>query len=188
HTNGAQGTGKDESEISGRFFLGYTQEGLHVLVDVKDDTVVFNIAPDDIKGHWRSTSTEIAIDPNPRSENTFGTLKLGIFPQDTTGKVRAARDADGNPGVIDRSEPSIRIASKITPGGYIVETLIPWKTLRNATFAPTAGRKIGFNVILFHAMKKQARVGEDINKSRLAWSYWSGVWGRPIVWGTVILK
>jgi len=55
-------------------------------------------------------------------------------------------------------------------------------------FTPTAGRNIGFNVILFHAGTKQARVGEDINKSRLAWSYWQGVWGRPIVWGTVILK
>lgn len=188
HTYGAQGTGKDDSEISGRFFMGYTQEGMHVLVDVKDDTVVFNIAPDDIKGHWRSTSTEIAIDPNPRSENTFGTLKLGIFPQDTTGRVRAGRDADANPGPVDKKEPSIRLASKTTAGGYIVEALIPWKTLRSPGFAPVSGRKIGFNVILFHAMKKQARVGEDINKSRLAWSYWSGVWGRPIVWGTVILK
>ncbi len=189
HNFAAQGSAKDDTEISGRFYMGYTNEGLHVLVDVKDDTVVTNIAPDDIKGHWRSTSTEIAIDPNPRGENTFGTLKLGIFPQDTTGKVRAGRDADANPGPVDKKEKSILLASKMTAQGYIVEALIPWKTLRTTpTFTPTVGRNIGFNVILFHAGKKQARVGEDINKSRLAWSYWQGVWGRPIVWGTVILK
>jgi hypothetical protein len=188
HTNAAQGGGKDDKEISGKFYVGYDAEALQVLVDVTDDTVVMNIAPDDIKGHWRTTSTEICIDPRPRSENTFGTLKLGIFPQDITGRVRAGRDADANPGAVDRKEPSIQLASKITATGYIVEARIPWATLRDKGFRPSAGKRIGFNVILFHAGKKQARVGEDIGKSRLAWSYGNGVWGRPEIWGSLLLR
>lgn len=187
--NTAQGAPGAAQEMSGRFFTGYDDAGVQVLVDVTDDTVVANIAPDDIKAHWRSTSAEICIDPAPPAENTFGTLKLGIFPADTAGRVRAARDADANPGPIDRREPGIRLASRRTAGGYIVEAHIPWAALHcSPAFHPAKGRKLGFNVILYHAGKKDARVGEDINKSRLAWSFWGGVWGRPEVWGTAVLE
>ena len=179
-SNTAQGSPGSAKEASGRFWVGYDAAGIQVLVDVTDDTVVNNIAPDDIKAHWRSTSTEICLDPAPRAENTFGTLKLGIFPADTTGHVRGARDADANPGPVDRKEPDIQLASRRTSSGYVVEARIPWKALRMLPpFRPVKGRKLGFNVILYHAGKKDARVGEDINKSRLAWSFWSGVWGRP---------
>lgn len=187
-TNVAQGFPGKEEEASGRFFVAYDQTGIQVLVDVTDDTVVHNIAPDDIKAHWRSTSTEICIDPAPRSENTLSSLKLGIFPADTSGRVRAARDADANPGPVDRKEPSIRLASRIRPGGYVVEARIPWSALRTSpAFHPRSGRQLGFNIILYHAGKKDARPGEDINKSRLAWSFWNGVWGRPEIWGTAVL-
>jgi hypothetical protein len=189
NTNAAQGSARGPEEINGRFFAGYDKEGIQVLVDVTDDTVVANIAPDDIKAHWRSTSAEICIDPTPPSENTFSTLKLSIIPQDTAGHVRAARDADANPGPVDEKEPDIRLASKRTPTGYVVEARIPWKALRTTpAFIPKPGRVLGFNVILYHAGKKEARVGEDINKSRLAWSYWPGVWGRPEIWGVAVLK
>ncbi len=188
-TNLVQGEVKGPQECSGRFFVGYTPEGLQVLVDVTDNTVVANIAPDDIRGHWRTTSTEICIDPTPRSENTFGAFKLGIFPQDITGHVRAARDADANPGPVEEKDPGIQLASQRTPTGYIVEARIPWTSLGSRpAFHPHSGRPLGFNVILYHAGKKEARVGEDVGKSRLAWSFWPGVPGRPIVWGTAILQ
>ena len=86
------------------------------------------------------------------------------------------------------TEPSLRLASTITPTGYVVEARIPWRSLRVPPgFAPARGRALGFNVILYHAGKKDARVGEDVGKSRLAWSFWPGVWGRPEVWGTALL-
>jgi LmbE family N-acetylglucosaminyl deacetylase len=188
-SNTAQGTPGSAKEASGRFWIGYDAGGIQVLVEVTDDTVVNNIAPDDIKAHWRSTSTEICLDPAPRAENTFGTLKLGIIPADTAGHVRAARDADANPGPVDKKEPDIRLASRRTTDGYVVEAHIPWKALRMLPqYRPVKGRKLGFNVILYHAGKRDARVGEDVNKSRLAWSFWSGVWGRPEVWGTAVLE
>src|SRR5207244_11658788 len=114
------------AECSGRFFAGYDRGGLQVLVDVTDHMVARNIAPDDIKAHWRSTSVEICLDASPPSENTFSTLKLGIFPQDTTGVVRAARDADAHPGPLEQNHSQIKLASRLTPTGYVVEAYIPW--------------------------------------------------------------
>jgi hypothetical protein len=183
-TNLVQGRVQGPKECSGRFFVGYDDRGIQVLVDVSDDTVCRNIAPDDIKAHWRSTSVEICLDPTPRSENTFTAFKLGIFPQDTAGTVRAARDADANPGELGRIKSKIQLASRLTDGGYIVEARIPWAEVCRG--APP--KALGFNVILYHAGKKEARVGEDVGKARLAWSFWPGVPGRPEVWGMAYLR
>jgi LmbE family N-acetylglucosaminyl deacetylase len=186
-----QGEVAGPQEVSGKFYVGYDDRALQVLVDVTDDTVVANIAPDDIKAHWRSTSTEIAIDPTPRSENTLGCFKLGIFPADTTGRVRAARDADANPGPVDQVDPGVKLASRPTPTGYVVEARIPFASLSpkgKPAVRPVPGTRLGFDVILYHAGKKEAAVGEDINKARLAWAFRGGVWGRPISWGTAVLE
>ena len=187
HANVVQGRVSGPAECSGRFFLGRDAAGLQVLVDVTDDTVCRNIAPDDIKAHWRSTSVELCIDPRPRSENTFTTFKLGVFPQDTTGVVRAARDADANPGELGRIGSKVRVASKLTPTGYVIEAHVTWAEAGFPDGPPKTGSTFGFNVILYHAGKKDARVGEDVGKARLAWSFWPGVPGRPEVWGAAVL-
>jgi Carbohydrate family 9 binding domain-like/NPCBM-associated, NEW3 domain of alpha-galactosidase len=186
-----QGEVAGPQECSGKFYVGYDAEALQVLVDVTDDTVVENIAPDDIKAHWRTTSTEIAIDPAPRSENTLGAFKLGIFPADTTGRVRACRDADANPGPVDEVDPGVKLASRRTATGYVVEARIPFASLSpkgGPALRPVPGTRLGFDVILYHAGKKDAAIGEDINKARLAWAFRGGVWGRPISWGTAVLE
>ncbi len=189
YTNRVQGKVKDANECSGQFFLGYDDDGLQVLVEVVDDTVASNIAPDDIKAHWRSTSVEICLDPTPRSENTLSSFKLGIFPQDTTGIVRAARDADAHPGPLEQIKSKVRIASRSTSTGYVVEAHIPWTEMgRPHDRRPLSGDAFGFNVIIYHASKKDARVGENIGKARLAWSFWPGVPGRPEVWGMAFLE
>jgi LmbE family N-acetylglucosaminyl deacetylase len=178
-------------EASARILVGYDAAGLQVLADVTDDTLVANIAPDDIRGHWRTTSVEICVDPAPRAENTLRTLKLGIFPADLTGRVRAARDADANPGPVDRVDPGIQLASRRTATGYVIEVKIPWSSLPRAggaPFRPAPGRQLGFNVILYHAGKKDAGVGEDVGKARLAWAARGGVWGRPASWGMLELR
>lgn len=188
HTHVVQGRVAGAAECSGRFFIGHDAAGLQVLIEVTDDTVARNIAPDDIKAHWRSTSVEICLDPKPRSENTLTAFKLGIFPQDTEGKVRAARDADALPGELGRIGSQIRLASRLTASGYTVEVHIPWSEAGIARDRqPRPGDALGFNVILYHAGKKDARVGEDVGKARLAWSYWQGVPGRPEVWGMAFL-
>jgi LmbE family N-acetylglucosaminyl deacetylase len=188
-TSAFQGRVRVPKECSGRFFAGYDSEGIQVLVDVSDDTIARNIAPDDIKAHWRSTSVEICLDPAPWSESTFTTLKLGIFPGDTAGNVRAARDADARPGELGQIGSKIRLAAQRTPAGYVVEARIPWSEVglpRGGVVRP--GQALGFNVILYHAGQKAARIGEDVGKARLAWSPGPGVPGRPEVWGRAVLE
>ncbi len=97
---------RDAADSSATFRLTYDPQTLFVDVDVADDVVVTNIAPDDIRGHWRSDSVEICIDPTAGAESTVDCFKVGIFPFDTTGVVRAARDADARQGLIEETAPA----------------------------------------------------------------------------------
>ena len=90
-TNLVQGKASSEADSSADFRLAHDGKTLFVEVAVKDDVVVSNIAPNDIRGHWRSDSVEICLDPDGGAENTLKCFKLAIFPFDTTGVVRGAR-------------------------------------------------------------------------------------------------
>jgi hypothetical protein len=158
---------------------------LYVLVNVRDDRIVSNIAPNDIRGHWRSDSVEICIDPEARSEHTLRTFKVGIFPFDTDGNARAAREADARQGPIEETAPGMKLASRRTPGGYDIAVAIPWRLL---DVEPRRDRRLGFNVLIYDGDKPDAKVGENINECRLAWSPQRGVQGRPEDWGRLRLQ
>jgi hypothetical protein len=147
--------------------------------------VVSNIAPDDIRGHWRSDSVEICIDPAAGSENTLGCFKVGIFPFDSTGVVGAARDADANQGPIEETAPAMRVSSRRTPGGYLIQAAIPFSEIG---VQPSLTKRLGFDIIIYDGDKADAVLGENINKSRIAWSPRSGVQGRPEDWGRIDLQ
>ena len=89
-TNLVQGKVADAADSSALVRLAHDGKTLFVDVLVKDDAVITNIEPNDIKGHWRADSVEICLDPAAGAEHTMGCYKLGIFPFDTTGVVRAA--------------------------------------------------------------------------------------------------
>jgi len=181
-----QGTVRDAKDLSARFRTAYNDTHVFVEVRVTDDVVVSNIAPDDIKGHWRSDSVELCFDPAAGAEHTLGCYKIGIFPFDNTGKVRAARDADARSGPIETSAPGTRIASWKTADGYAIRAAIP---LSEIGFQPSGENgRIGFNVLVYDGDKKDAAPGENINKSRIAWSPRPGVQGRPEDWGRADLK
>src|SRR5258706_6636448 len=184
-TNVAEGRVKDAADSSARFRLAHDGSTLFVDVEVNDDVVVSNIAPNDIRGHWRSDSIEICVDPDGGAEHTLGCFKVGIFPFDTTGHVRAARDADANQGPIEETAPGMKLASFRTPSGYRIQARIPFRAMGIA-YRP--GKRIGFNVIIYDGDKVGAAVGENINKSRIAWSPRAGVQGRPEDWGRVVLE
>lgn len=183
-TNLVQGKVADDADSSARFRLA--QDGKHLFVDVlvKDDAIVTNIEPNDIKGHWRSDSVEICLDPIGGAEHTMGCYKLGIFPFDTTGVVRAARDADANQGPVEETAPTTRLISRRTTDGYRIQAAIPFDEIGLAR-----GRKrLGFNLIIYDGDKRDAALGENINKSRIAWAPRSGVQGRPEDWGRIDLE
>ena len=184
-TNLVSGRVKDAADSSARFKIAHDLQTLFFNVEVADDVVVSNIAPDDIRGHWRSDSIEICIDPEAGSENTLGCFKVGIFPFDATGVVRAARDADAKQGPIEETAPSMRVYSRRTANGYLIQAAIPFREI-GIQFSP--GKRLGFNLVIYDGDKAGAVLGENINKSRIAWAPRSGVQGRPEDWGRINLQ
>ncbi len=184
-TNLVQGKVADAADSQAAVRLAHDGARLYVEVDVTDQTVVSNIASNDIRGHWRSDSVEICIDPNPGSEHTLGAFKLGVFPFDASGVVRAARDADADQGPVERTAPGTVLASNRTPTGYRILVSIPFSEIG---FNPEKTRRLGFNLIVYDGDKANAAPGENINKSRIAWAPRSGVQGRPEDWGRIDLE
>jgi LmbE family N-acetylglucosaminyl deacetylase len=183
-TNLVQGKVADQADSSALVRLAHDGKTLFVDVQVRDDAIVTNIAPNDIKGHWRSDSVEICLDPMGGAEHTMGCYKLGIFPFDTTGVVRAARDADARQGPVEETAPGTRLRSRRTTDGYRIQAAIPFDDIG----LPAGRKRLGFNVIIYDGDKRDAALGENINKSRLAWAPRSGVQGRPEDWGRIDLE
>lgn len=182
-----QGQVTHPSDASAEIRLARSGDILLVDTLVRDDVVVSNIEPNDIRGHWRSDSVEICLDPNAGAEDTLGCFKIGIFPFDTTGRVRAARDADARPGPIEETAPGLRLHSQRTPEGYRIQAAIPLELVLGAQ-RPRAGLRLGFNVLIYDGDKAEAARGENINQARLAWAPRSGIQGRPEDWGRIELE
>lgn len=183
-TNLVQGKVADAADSSAIIRVAHDGRTLFVDVQVKDDVVVTNIEPNDIKGHWRSDSVELCFDPAAGAEHTMGCYKLGIFPFDTTGVVRAARDADANQGPAEETAPRTRFVSRRAADGYRIQVAIPFEEIG----LKRGQRRLGFNVIVYDGDKRDAALGENINKSRIAWAPRSGVQGRPEDWGRMDLE
>lgn len=185
HTNLWEGKTANAGDSSALVRITHDGVRIYLEVEVHDDVVVRNIAPNDIKGHWRSDSVELCFDPRPGSEHTLGCYKLGIFPFDQTGKVRAARDADRRPGLVEETAPETRLVSWKTGDGYVVRSAIP---LAEIGASPGWPLELGFNVLIYDGDKTNAAAGENINKSRIAWAPRGGVQGRPEDWGRLVLE
>ena len=172
-----------DNDCSAVLRAAYDEKYLYTVLDVRDDVVVCNIAPTDIKSHWRSDAVEICVDPSGRSENTLTVFKAGIFPGTTQGRdSRAVRDADAKPGIIEKTAPGMRVASKFTGSGYIIETAIPWSDMPGGT-VPNTGEILGFNVVIYDGDDTEAGTGANIGKARLAWSYRPSAQALPYYYG-----
>jgi LmbE family N-acetylglucosaminyl deacetylase len=180
-----QGHVASAADSSATVRVGHDDQYIYTEVTVRDDQVVSNIEPNDIRGHWRSDSVELCFDPHQASDHTFICYKLGIFPFDTTGKVRAARDADAQPGLVEKTAPGTQLASERTPDGYRIRAAVP---IAEVGLDYPRSKRLGFNVLIYDGDKAGAALGENINKSRLAWSPRPGVQGRPSDWGRLILE
>ncbi len=185
HTNVWEGSVTNAADSSATARFVHDGQRLFFEVRVADDAVVSNIEPDDIRGHWRSDSVELCVGPAVGAEHTLGTFKVGIFPFDRTGKVRAARDADANPGPIEETAPGMRLASLRTKDGYLIRGVVPFSEIG---IDPSKSGRIALNVLVYDGDKRDAAPGENINKSRLAWAPRSGVQGRPEDWGQADLE
>jgi hypothetical protein len=99
--------------------------------------------------------------------------------------VRGARDADADPGPLETHSPGTRLLSWRTAAGYTLRALIP---LRELGLKGKSGSGAGFNVLIYDGDKVDAQPGENINRTRLAWSPRPGVQGRPEDWGRIVLE
>ncbi|MGK0189269.1 MAG: LmbE family N-acetylglucosaminyl deacetylase [Verrucomicrobiales bacterium] len=180
-----QGKVDTPQDCRASFRIAHDAQFFFTEVTVTDDAVVSNIAPNDIRGHWRSDSIEICLDPGG-SEHTLTCFKLGIFPFDSSGNVRAARDADAQQGPVEETSPGTQLFSERLPDGYRIRAAIPLADARiKLTDSPTT---IGFNIIIYDGDKSDAAPGENINQARIAWSPRSGIQGRPEDWGRLVLN
>ena len=177
-----QGTIVDENDSRAEVKITHDRESLAIRVRVWDDVVVSNILDGDIRGHWRSDSVEICIDPDGGAEDSFSSFKIGVFPFIENQGARAARDADANQGPIEETAPGTRVSSLRLGDGYLVHATIPFA---EAGINAEDDGWIGFNVIIYDGDKTDAAIGENINESRIAWSARSGVQGRPEDWGRI---
>jgi hypothetical protein len=175
------------ADLSAEFFLAYDANDLFVGVHVRDDAVVCNIPPDDVRTQLRSDAVGVTIDPSGRSRDTSTTVQMAAFPCTTAGfEARAFRDADARPGLVEETAPGTRVASRKTDEGYDIEFAIPWTAMPSP---PKPGDEIGLNIVLYDGDEKDARPGANINKSGLAWAAFDlgGKQALPYLWPRVLL-
>jgi hypothetical protein len=150
--------------------LSWRDDTLFALVTVTDDVLGTRLDKADCKRHWRTDSVELTVDPRGRSENTSTTYKLGVLPVTAEGPPCVLRDADNHQG----DAPGVRVASKITGSGYVVEVAVPLSEMPGAIDPAN----VGVNVLVYDS-DTQDRTGQ----TRIGWSTWGGVQGDPYRWG-----
>jgi hypothetical protein len=179
---------EDASDSSAEFYLAYDTSHLYVGVRVMDDTVVCNIAPDDIRAQLRSDAVGITVDPSGDSHDTSTVMQAAAFPCTTEGfGARGFRDADANQGLMEETAPGMEVASMRTDDGYTLEARIPWSAM---PVTPRPGDELGLNIIIYDGDAENARVGANISESGLGWAafQWGGKQALPYLWPRVVLK
>lgn len=176
-----------ESDSSASFHVAYDQQNLYVGVDVRDEAVVCNIAPDDVRAQLRSDAVGITVDPSGRSRDTSTVIQAAAFPCTTEGfQARGFRDADANQGIMEETAPGMQVSSRKTDTGYTLEFSIPWAVMPEQ---PAPGDEIGLNIVIYDGDETNARVGANISQSGIAWAAfsWGGKQALPYVWPRVVL-
>jgi hypothetical protein len=176
------------SDSSAEFYLAYDTTYLYVGVRVMDETVVCNIAPDDIRAQLRSDAVGITVDPSGESHDTSTVLQAAAFPCTSEGfDARGFRDADANQGLMEKTAPGMEVASERVDDGYTLEARIPWSAM---PATPHPGDELGLNIIIYDGDAENARVGANISESGLGWAAfrWGGKQALPYLWPRVVLK
>ena len=175
------------ADASANFKLAYDDGYLYAGLNVKDELVACNIAPDDVKAQLRSDAIGITVDPGGNSRDTSTTLMAAAFPCTTAGfGARGFRDADARQGPMETTAPGMQVASRRVDGGYDIEFRIPWASM---PARPKEGDTLGLNIVMYDGDAADARPGANISQSGLAWASfsWGGKQAVPYLWPRVTL-
>lgn len=164
-------------DASGKVWMAWCDDYLYVDASVHDPKRGSVLASADCKGHWRTDSLEIDIDPQGTSENTSSTFKAAVIPFTSDVGAWALRDADQRQGPAWQTAPGMRWTARPIPDGSHIQVAIPMSILPS----PIDPNHIGVNILYYDTDSDQTA------KSRIGWSVWGGVQGDPYRWGVAVL-
>ena len=164
---------KDDSDLSGVFFLAYDSKNLYIAGIIKDDEIVTTKTRDKI---YEDDCVEIYIDADRNGFKFDGNpydYQLGIAPAGPDGKPQA-----WTWGYVQKYPSDIEYASKIIKGGYTVEVKIPFASIHG--FDPKKTKSVGFSISV-HDRDTNGKV------KKLNWSIDTASHPGQIFFGTLTL-
>ncbi|MDE0959451.1 MAG: PQQ-binding-like beta-propeller repeat protein [Planctomycetota bacterium] len=143
HVRSLQGPGEplvpwqDRADLSGRIFLGWSTEGLHLAVDIDDDIV---IAHQRDSKYWIGDSLVLILDTlgdggvRPRKDDQVLTLSFTAPRQNPPPAPEGDPDGDGGEAPFEAEEEETPdgdfvVARRPDGTGSVFEITIPWHTI-----------------------------------------------------------
>ena len=164
---------KDDSDLSGVFFLAHDNKNLYVAGIIRDNEIVTTKSKDKI---YEDDCVEIFIDADNNGFKFDGNpydYQLGIAPSGPNGKPQAWAW-----GYVQKYPSDIEYASKIIKGGYTIEVKIPFSSIHG--FDPKHTKSMGFTISI-HDKDMNGKV------KKLTWSIDKASHPGQILLGTLIL-
>ena len=168
-----QGHIKDDSDLSGYFYLGHDNDNLYMGCHVKDNEIICNETGTNI---YKDDCVEMFFDVNKDGfyfdKNKYD-YQLGIAPTGPANKPQIWAW-----GYVQKNPANIEYAARIVPDGYIVEARIPFSEING--FGPKQNRNIRFSLSIHDRDK-------DKKQKKLTWSIDSSSQPGKIFFGTLEL-
>jgi len=174
HTSAAFGQARGDADASFRFAVMWDLWYLYVAVEVTDNSIV--PAPT-LARLYEGDCVEVSLDLHNDSEGGYdaGDYQFVICP---TGPDRRPRvNLYRNPFFSIGDRPFVRVASNITPEGYVIEAAFSWRQLG---LRPRAGHVVGFEIDI-------RDYDADGSQKSLTWTPAADPPANPLRWGDLIL-
>jgi len=141
-----------------KFRLGWNQQGLLVLVAVRDNVAVER---DSLSRLWQTDCVEIMVSESAGSMNRY---QLVIAPgADPQYKTVRQKIYDWRHPRYKTSELTAQSGSRVFEGGYVIEALLPWA---NLAVEPNPGMELAFQ---FVANDDDGDAKDSNGSLRVAW-------------------